>query len=44
VWKLEVNENKQIEYTKELIKKISIGKCAEAENKCNKLIRTVKED
>ena len=42
--KLEVNENKQTEYTKEVIKKIPIGKCAEIEDKCNSMIRIVGED
>ena len=44
VLKLEVNENKQTEYTKEVIKKIPIGKCAEVEDKCNSMIRIVGED
>ena len=42
VLKLEVN--KQTEYTKELMKKIPIGKCMEAGNKCNSVIRTIGED
>jgi len=44
VLKLEVNENKQTEYTKELIKENPIGKCVEAGDKCNSMIRTVGED
>jgi len=43
-WKLRVNENKQIEYTKELVKEIPIGKCAEAGDKCNSVIRTMGEN
>jgi len=42
--KIEVNENKQTEYTKKLIKEIPIEQCAEAEDKCNSMIRTVGED
>ena len=38
--KPEVNENKQIEYTKELMKKIHIGRCIEVRNKYNSVIRT----
>ena len=38
--KLEVNENKQTEYTKELVKEILIGKCIEIGDKCNSMIRT----
>jgi len=37
--KLGVNENKQTEYTKELMKEISIGKCIEIEDNCNSMIR-----
>jgi len=44
VWKLEFNENKQTEYTKELIKEIPIRKCMEAGDKCNSMIRTKKVD
>jgi len=44
VLKLEVNKNKQIEYTKELIKEIPIGKYMEAGDKCNSMIRIVGED
>jgi len=44
VLKLEVNKNKQTEYTRELIKEISIRKCIEAGDKCNSVIRTVGED
>jgi len=44
VLKLGVNENKQTEYTKKLVKEISVGKYAEAENKCNSVIRTIRED
>ena len=42
--KLEVNKNKWTEYTKELMKEISIGKCTEAGDKCNSVIRTKEED
>jgi len=38
--KLEVNKNKQTEYTKELMKEIPIGKCMKTGNKCNSMIRT----
>jgi len=38
--KLGVNENKQTEYTKELMKEIHLGKCIEAGDKCNSMIRT----
>jgi len=41
---LRVNENKQTEYTKELVKEIPVGKCIEAGNKCNSIIRTMGED
>ena len=44
VWKLRVNENKQTEYTKELVKEIPVGKCTEAGDKCNSMIRTMEED
>jgi len=44
VWKLEVNENKQTEYTKELMKKISIGKYIEVGDKYNSMIRTKRVD
>ena len=37
--KLGVNENKQTEYTKELMKEISIGKCIEIGDNCNSMIR-----
>jgi len=40
VQKLGVNENKQTEYTKELMKEIPIGKYMEAEDKCHSVIRT----
>jgi len=36
--------NKQTEYTKELMKEIPIGKCMEAEGKCNSMIRIMGED
>ena len=39
-----VNKNKQIKYTKKLIKKITVGKCAEIGNKCNSIIRTKEVD
>jgi len=41
---MRVNEIKQTEYTKELMKEIPIRKCAEAGNKCNGVIRTVGEN
>ena len=44
VQKLRVNKNKWTEYTKELVKKIPIGKCTEVGNKCNSMIRTMGED
>jgi len=44
VLKLGVNENKQTEYTKELMKEIPVGKCMEAEEKCNSMIKTEEED
>ena len=43
-WKLRVSENKQTEYTKESMKEITIGKCAETGDKCNSVIRTKRED
>ena len=39
-----VNKNKQIEYTKELMKEIPIEKCMEAGDKCNSMIRTKRVD
>jgi len=39
-----VNENKWTKYTKKLIKKIPIGKYAEARDKCNSMIRTMGVD
>jgi len=42
--KLGINKNKQTEYTKELTKKIPIGKYVEAGDKCNSMIRTMEED
>jgi len=44
VLKLGVNENKQTEYTKKLVKENPVGKCVEAGNKCNSMIRTMGED
>ena len=44
VLKLRVNENKQTEYTKKLMKEISVGKCMEVGDKCNSMIRTKRED
>jgi len=44
MWKLGINENKQTEYTKELIKEIPIGKCTKAGDKCNSMIRTMEVD
>jgi len=40
VLNLGINENKWTEYTKELMKEISIGKYIEAGNKYNSMIRT----
>jgi len=42
--KLGINENKWTEYTKKIIKEITVGKCMEAEDKCNSVIRTMGED
>ena len=42
--KLRVNENKQIEYTKRLVKEISVGKYMKAGDKCNSMIKTMGED
>ena len=42
--KLGVNKNKQIEYTKELMKENLCWKCVEAGDKCNSVIRTMEED
>ena len=42
--KLKVNEIKWTEYTKKLIKKIPIRKCAEIGDKYNNIIRTVEEN
>jgi len=42
--KLGVNENKWTEYTRKLMKGISIGKCIEVGDKCNSMIRTVGEN
>ena len=39
-----VNKNKWTEYTKELMKEISIGKCIETGDKYNNVIRTVGEN
>jgi len=44
VQKLRINKNKRTEYTKELAKEISIGKCAETGDKCNSVIRTMGEN
>jgi len=44
VLKLGINENKQTEYTKKLVKEIFVGKYAEAEDKCNSVIRTIGKD
>jgi len=41
---MRVNEIKQLEYTKELMKEIPIGKCMEAGDKCNSIIRIVGEN
>jgi len=40
----DVNENKQTEYTKKLIKENPHWKCAETENNCNSVFRTMGED
>jgi len=42
--KLRVNENKQTEYTKKLMKENLPWKCMEAGNKYNSVIRTMGED
>jgi len=39
VWKLEINENKQTEFTKELIKEIPVGKYIEVGDKCHSMIK-----
>ena len=44
VWKLRINENKQTEYTKKLMKKNPYWKCTEVGNKCNSVLRTMEED
>jgi len=44
VQKLKVNENKQTEYTKELVKKNPCWECVEAGDKCNSMIRTMGEN
>jgi len=44
VQKLGVNENKQTEYTKELMKEIPVGKCTEEGDKCNSVIRIMGEN
>jgi len=41
---LKLGINKQTEYTKKLIKEIPFGKCAEIEDKCNSMIRTMGEN
>jgi len=43
-WKLRVNENKQTEYTKKLIKENPHWKCAETGNNCDSVFRTMGED
>jgi len=40
----EAKVNKQIEYTKELMKEIPIGKYMEIGDKCNSMTRTMGED
>ena len=42
--KLEFNENKWTEYTKELMKEIPIIKCMEAGDKYNSMIKTKRVD
>jgi len=41
---MEAGFNKWTEYTKELMKEISIGKCTEAGDKCNNVIKTKRKD
>jgi len=40
----EAGINKQTEYTKELMREIPIGKCVEAGDKCNRIIRIMGEN
>ena len=42
--KLRVNENRQTEYTKKLMKENPHWECTEVGNKCNSMIRTMEED
>ena len=42
--KLRVNESKQIEYTKKIVKEISVGKYLEAGDKYNSIIKIMGED
>ena len=42
--KLGINKNKWTEYTKKLVKKIPVGKCMEAGDKYNSMIRTIGKD
>ena len=42
--KLRVNENRQIEYTKKLMKENPHWECIEVGDKCNSMIRTMEED
>jgi len=44
VWKLRVNENKQTEYTKKLMKENPCWECVEAGDNCNSVFRTMGED
>ena len=43
-WKLRVNENKQIEYTKKLMKGNPCWECMEAKDKCNSIFRTMEKN
>jgi len=40
----EAEVNKQTEYTKKFMKKITVGKYMEARDKCNNMIRTMEEN
>jgi len=44
VQKLRVNENKQTEYTKKLMKENPLWEHVEAGDKCNSVFRTMGED
>ena len=42
--KLGVNKNKQIEYTKKLMKENLCWKCVKVGDKCNSVIKTIEEN